>query len=76
MTKKVIVTVQDETGSIVSEQSYCLGADTANLSKIEASIENLRGKMLSDLTKTVLTLEQSAHEKKLLCLNWVIKKCM
>jgi hypothetical protein len=64
MEKKVIVMIQDESGTIVSEKSYSLGSDTTNLSKIEASIENLRGKMLTDLTKSVLTLEQSAHEKK------------
>ncbi|TAE75181.1 MAG: hypothetical protein EAZ85_03120 [Bacteroidetes bacterium] len=66
MEKKVIVTIQDETGNIVSEKSYSLGADTDNLSKIEASVENLRSKMLTDLTKSILVLEQSAHEKKLL----------
>lgn len=66
MEKKVIITIQDETGNIVSENSYSLGADIDNLSKIEASVENLRSKMLSDLTKSILVLEQSAHEKKLL----------
>lgn len=60
------MTVQDEFGNTVSETAYALGADTDNLSKIEASVEGLRGKMLGDLTKELLKLEQSAHEKKVL----------
>jgi hypothetical protein len=64
--KKVIMTIQDDLGNTVSETAYCLGTDTDNLSKIEASIEGLRGKMLTDLTKELVKLEQSAHEKKLL----------
>lgn len=64
MEKQVIVMIKDETGATVSEKAYSLGADTSNLSKIEASIENLRGTMLTDLTHSVLSLEQSAHEKK------------
>jgi hypothetical protein len=63
--KKVIMTIQDELGNIVSEKEYPLGTDTDNLSKIEASVEGLRSKMLGDLTKKLLELEQSAHEKKL-----------
>jgi hypothetical protein len=34
---KVIMTIQDELGNIVSEKEYPLGTDTENLSKIEAS---------------------------------------
>lgn len=60
------MTVQDESGNTVSETAYDLGSDTDNLSKIEASVEGLRGKMLGDLTKELLKLEQSAHEKKVL----------
>ena len=58
------MTVQDDFGNVVSENAYSLGADTDNLFKIEASVEGIRSKMLTDLTKNILTLEQSAHEKK------------
>ena len=54
--KKVIVTVQDDSDNTISETTYFLGNDTDNLSKIEASVEGLRGKMLSDLTKELLKL--------------------
>ena len=59
------MTIQDELGNIVSEKEYPLGTATDNLSKIEASVEGLRSKMLGDLTKELLELEQCAHEKKL-----------
>lgn len=62
--KKVVMTIQDDLGNTISETSYSLGTDTDNLSKIEASVEGLRGKMLGDLTKELLKLEQSTHEKK------------
>lgn len=56
--------IQDDLGNTISETAYPLGTDTDNLSKIEVSVEGLRGKMLGDLTKELLKLEQSAHEKK------------
>lgn len=63
--KKVIMTIEDGLGNVVSAKEYSLGVDTDNLSKIEASVERLRSKMLGDLTKDLLALEQNAHEKKL-----------
>ena len=61
-----MMTIQDDLGNTISETAYSLGTNTDNLSKIEASVEGLRGKMLGNLTKELLKLEQSAHEKKLL----------
>ncbi len=45
------MTIQDNLGNTISETVYSLSTDTDNLSKIEASVESLRGKMLGDLTK-------------------------
>jgi hypothetical protein len=50
---------------MVSKKEYPLNADTNNLSKIEANVEGLRSEMLSDVTKSLLTIEQNAHKKKL-----------
>jgi hypothetical protein len=65
MGKKIIITVEDESGNMVSKKEYPLNADTNNLSKIEANVEGLRSEMLSDVTKSLLTIEQNAHKKKL-----------
>jgi hypothetical protein len=62
--RTAILTIKDEAGNIVSERSYPLDSNLANLTKIEQNVENLRGELLCDLTSDLLSLEQSAHEKK------------
>lgn len=67
--KTATLTIKDELGNIISEREYALDSDLGNLTKIEQKVEELRGTLLCDLTEDLLSLEQSAYEKKRISTN-------
>lgn len=58
---KVILT--DDFGHEVSSHEYVVGEEINNLSRIERKVEELRPQILSDITKDLLTHEQSEYKK-------------
>lgn len=62
---KVKVTVTDDDGNVMGVHDYTLESELNTLSKMELSIEELRPRMLSDITKDLLEEEQKSFKKKL-----------
>ncbi|MBA4185532.1 MAG: hypothetical protein H0X49_16195 [Acidobacteria bacterium] len=58
---KVILT--DDFGHEISYHEYVVGEEINNLSRIERKVEELRPQILSDITKDLLTHEQSEYKK-------------
>lgn len=61
---KVKVTVTDDDGNVIGVHDYTLESELNTLSKMEVSIEQLRPRMLSDITKDLLEEEQKSFKKK------------
>jgi hypothetical protein len=62
---QVKVTVADDDGNVIRVHDYILESGFNTLSKVEGSIEQLRPRMLSDITKDLLEEEQKSFKKKL-----------
>jgi hypothetical protein len=62
---QVKVTVTDDDGKVIGVHDYGLDSELNTLSKMEVSIEQLRPRMLSDITKDLLEEEQKSFKKKL-----------
>ena len=59
---KVILT--DDEGQELGTHAYPLGAELTTLGQMEASLEELRPQLLSDLTRDLLEAEQERCQKK------------
>ena len=61
---QVKVTVTDEAGNVIGAHDYQLAAALTTLGQMEASLEELRPQILSDLTRDLLEAEQERFQKK------------
>lgn len=63
---KVNITVENDLGEVTSTQSYDLGSDFGSMDKLEKAILSVSSTILTDITSTVLRLEEDAFLKKTL----------
>jgi len=60
---KLKVILMDDEGQELSQRDYGLKAKTPNLSGLERAVEELRPRVLGDLTHDLLALEQAEYKK-------------
>jgi hypothetical protein len=61
---KVKITVENDLGEVTSTKSYELGSDFGNMDKLETAISSVSSTMLTDITSTLLLMEEEAFLKK------------
>ena len=63
---KVKITVENDLGEVTSMKSYELGSDFESMHKLEKAILSVSSTMLTDITTTILRLEEDTFLKKTL----------
>ena len=61
---KIRITIENELGESIAVNSYELGADFNKMYKLEAAISAVSSAMLTDITASVLALEEQTFLKK------------
>jgi hypothetical protein len=61
---KVKITIENELGEAISTTSYDLGSDFSTMDKLEDAISSISGTMLTDISSTMLSVEESSFLKK------------
>ena len=70
---KVILT--DDEGQELGTHAYALAPELTTLGQMEASLEELRPQLLSDLTRDLLEEEQRRFQKKLRSSDGAATRC-
>ena len=63
---KIRITLENDLGESVDVKSYELGSDFNKMYKLEAAISSVAGAMLTDITASVLALEEQSFLKKVI----------
>ncbi len=61
---KIKIIVENDLGESVELKSYELGSDFDKMYKLENAISAISGEMLTDITASVLSLEEQSFLKK------------
>lgn len=63
---KIRIILENDLGESIDVKSYELGSDFNKMYKLEAAISSVSGAMLTDITASVLALEEQSFLKKVL----------
>lgn len=63
---KIRIILENDLGESIDVKSYELGTDFNKMYKLEAAISAVSGAMLSDITASVLALEEKTFLKKVI----------
>ena len=63
---KIKIILENDLGESIALKSYELGTDFHKMSKLEAAISAVSDAMLSDITASVLALEEASFLKKVI----------
>lgn len=63
---KIRIILENDLGESIDLKSYELGGNFNKMSKLEAAISAVSGAMLSDITASVLALEEQSFLKKVI----------
>ena len=63
---KIRIILENDLGESIDVKSYELGTNFNKMSKLEAAISAVSGAMLSDITASVLSLEEQSFLKKVI----------